>query len=60
MGRGEIDVWVVGVVSAAPLAVGVVGGGELGKVPLGEGVDSRAEHADDDEEEEDETAAVGA
>ena len=50
----------VGVVSAAPLAVGVVGGGELGKVPLGEGVDSRAEHADDDEEEEDETAAVGA
>ena len=60
MGRGEVDVGVVGVGNSASFAVGVVGGCEVGKVTGNPGVDAHNYDEKGENEVGYEPASIGA
>ena len=60
MGRGEVDVGIVGVVDPTAFAVRVVGSRQVGKVPSDPGVDAESDDHQGQQEVDDEPAEVGA
>lgn len=41
--RGEVDVWIVGIIDSASLSIRIVGSGESLEISVGPGIDTKSE-----------------